>query len=167
MSKSRQSHDQKRKAKLAKRAARGTHYADVEPYTGRKYQTDFWVPYIFQTESAIYEAIRLSRRRLTNDEVKVALVRLISHLHAGNPPRLGEADSEVLYTAGNEIEFLVWNIRRHWGSAFDEHGAVSANDLVGILRTLLYSIQAHGWNTGRSRGYVAFLVDFMEQGGLY
>jgi hypothetical protein len=167
MSKSRQSHDQKRKAKLAKRAERATHHADVAPYTGKKYQAEFWVPYIFQTESAIYEAIRLSRRRLTNDQVKAALVRLIRHLRADNPPRLGEADPEVPYTTGNEIEFVVWNIRRHWAIASDEHGIVSVNDLVGILRTLLYSIEAHAWNTGPSRGYVAFLEDFMQQGGLY
>jgi hypothetical protein len=30
---------------------------------------------------------------------------------------------------------------------------------------LLYSIEAHAWNTGRSRGYVAFLDGFMRRMG--
>ena len=37
---------------------------------------------------------------------------------------------------------------------------------TGVLRTLLHSIEAHEWNTGRSRGYVAFLEKFIEEGRL-
>src|SRR5262249_19283838 len=43
---------------------------------------------------------------------------------------------------------------------------VATEDLVGILRTLLNSIEAHGWNTGAGRGYVSFLVGVMERGGI-
>jgi hypothetical protein len=163
MAKNRRSHDQKRKAKLAKRAERGGLDADIEPYSGRKYQADHWVPHVYQTELGIYEAIRLSKRLLTNDQVKAALIQLIKYLRDGHPAPLAETDPEVAFEAGKEVEFLVWNIRRHWSLLFQEQGPVPSHDLIGILRTLLYSIQAHAWHTGPSRGYVAFLEDFMQR----
>jgi hypothetical protein len=54
----------------------------------------------------------------------------------------------------------VWNIRRRWGIAFEQSGPVGSDDLIGILRTLLYSIIAREWHTGPDLGYVAFLAKF-------
>jgi hypothetical protein len=161
--KDRRSRDQKRKAKLAKRAQK---QAPTEPlpYSGRKYQAEGWVPHVYQTERAIYEAIVLSKRRLTNAQVKAALVQLIGQLREGLPALLPEDAPEVSFAAGSEVEFLVWNIRRHWRMLFQEEGPVSSHDLVGILRTLLHSIEARAWHTGPDRGYVAFLESFMQRG---
>lgn len=163
MSKDRRSHDQKRKAKLAKRAKRQPSH-EPEPYSGRKYQADRWVPHVYQTELAVYETIKLSNRRLTNDQVKAAFVGLIYHLRAGQPPLLPEGEPDRSLAPGSEVEFLTWNIRRHWGVLFREEGPVSPDDLIGILRTLLYSIEAHAWNKGPDRGYVRFLESFLERG---
>jgi hypothetical protein len=159
--KDRRSHAQKRKAKLAKRAQRRS--TEPQPYSGTKYQTERWVPHVYRTELPIYEAIVLSRRGLTDAQVRAALVNLIEHLRAGQPPLLPEDAPEVLFAPGNEVPYLVWNIRRHWCSLFEEQSAVPVADLIGILRTLLHSIEAHAWNTGADRGYVAFLYDFMQQ----
>jgi hypothetical protein len=156
----RRSHDQKRKAKRAKRAKRQPP-AEPTPYEGTKYQAERWVPHVYQTESAIYETILLSNRSLTNAQVREALTRLIAHLREGHPALLPEEEPEMLFVSGVEIEFLVWNIRRHWRQLFQEEGPVSHPDLIGILRTLLHSIEAHAWHTGPSLGYVAFLEDFM------
>ena len=157
---------QKQQAKLAKRArkerTRKREPAEPLPYSGRKYQTDRWVPHVYQTELAVYEGIMLSGRRLTNEQVKQALVHLINQVRSGVPSLLPENEPEVPFTAGQEVEFLVGNIRRHWSTLFNTLGPVSRDDLVGILRTLLHSIEAHAWNTGRSRGYVDFLVSFMR-----
>ena len=156
---------QKRQAKLAKRARKERSSKPAAsaptPYSGRKYQTDRWAPHVYQTELAIYEAITLSGRRLTNAHVEVALVRLINDLRRGLPPAQQDGEPDVPFAAGQEVEFLVWNIRRHWRELFDDKGPVSRDDRVGILRTLLHSIEAHGWNTGTHRGYVDFLVSFL------
>ena len=85
-------------------------------------------------------------------------------LRGGQPGPLSEEEPEVLLAPGKEVEYLIWNIRRHWRILFDTEGPVATDDLIGILRTLLGSIEAHGWNTGAGRGYVSFLVGFIERG---
>jgi hypothetical protein len=159
---------QKRQAKLAKLAKRARKERSSKsaastptPYSGRKYQTDRWAPHVYQTELAIYETIALSGRRLTNAHVKLALAQLINDLRRGVPPAQQDGEPEVPFIAGQEVEFLVWNIRRHWRQLFEDEGPVSRDDLVGILRTLLHSIEAHAWNTGPHRGYVDYLVSFL------
>lgn len=160
--KSRLSRDQKRKAKLAKRAEKRP-ANEVLPYEGRMYQSDEWVPHVYQTELAIYETILLSQRRLTNSQVKSALVQLVHHLRAGSPALLRDDEPDVPFAAGNEVAHVAWNIRRHWGILVDEVGPVRSDDLTGILRTLLNSIVAHAWRSGPDRGYVDFLVGFMKR----
>jgi hypothetical protein len=163
MGKDRRSHDQKRKAKLAERNKRERDDAAVTPYAGRKYQADAWVPHMFHTERAVYETILLSQEHLTNPQTREAFVQLIKHLQDGHPAALTEAEAALSYAPGAEVQYLIWNIRRHWGLLFDEQGPVSTEDLIGILRTLLNSIEAHAWNTGAARGYVVFLKGFMER----
>jgi hypothetical protein len=157
----RRSHDQKRKAKLAKRAEK-QESTGVTPYSGRTYQSSAWTPHVYATESAIYEGIVQSQRRLTNEQVGKALVQLVLGLRKGLSPIPTEGEPEVPFAEGNEVAFLVWNIRRHWGLLFQERGPVATDDLIGILRTLLNSIEAHAWNTGPRLGYVDFLWKFMH-----
>jgi hypothetical protein len=165
MAKDRRSKEQKRKAKLTARTERRPE-AEKLAYSGRKYQADAWVPAVYETELGIYETIILSRQRLTNKQVETALMELIHQLRDGLPPALPADAGNLAFTPGQEVEFLMANIRRHWGIFFEEQGTVQTSDLVGILRTLLYSIQAHAWNTGPDLGYVHFLKRFMEGKGV-
>jgi hypothetical protein len=160
------SHDQKRKAKLAKRAKKQPRDNEPMPYSGQKYQASGWARHVYATEKAIHETIKLSNSTLTNKQVKAALIALIEHIRAGQQAILSEDTPVVPYTPGAEVEFLVWNIRSHWRLLVDEIGPVLKEDFVGILRTLLYSLQAHAWKTGEQRGYVAFIEDFLDRGGL-
>jgi len=161
MSKDSQSHAQKRKAKLAKRGRRPV--IDLTPLAGNTYQRDRWLPDVYETELAVYEAIRLSERCLKNDQVRAAFIHLIRDLGSGKPALLDPAEPEVPFAPGREVEFLVWNIRRHWGALFAEKGPVHVEHLIGILRTLLHSVEAHAWHTGPDQGYVAFLENFIER----
>lgn len=111
----------------------------------------------------MWEAIKISGRTLTNPQVEAAFVKLIEHLRAGGPALLEEGTPAVEYEPGRETEYVMWNIRRHWGELFASMGPVAVADLIGILRTLLYSIKAHAWNTGPERGYVHFLWGFLGQ----
>jgi hypothetical protein len=163
MAKDRRSRDQKRKAKLTERTRRRGPVESLA-YHGTTYQADEWVAHVFETEKAVYEAIKLSQGHLTNEQVREAFVQLIEELRKGQPGPLADGEAEVVFSAGKEREYIVWNIRRHWRILVEEVGPVAVDDLIGILRTLLGSIEAHGWNTGPGRGYVSFLVGFMERG---
>ena len=155
------SRDQKRKAKLAKRDNRARELEVFTSYSGHKYQSDHWTPVMFATERPIYDVIVESKRALTNAQVRRALDLLIDHLRRGGPPGIGDGEPTVPYSASNAAECVFDNIRRSWRRMFDEGRVVGATDLIGIARTLLYSIEAHGHNTGQARGYVAFLEGFL------
>jgi hypothetical protein len=157
------SRDQKRKAKLAKRAKRETLNEAITPYSGRKYQGDEWAVHVNATETAIYETIKLSKSTLTNKQVKAALISLIEHIRSGNPALLPDDGPELHFTTGSEVDYLVWNIRRHWNFLVEHVGPVHRDDLIGILRTLLYSIEAHAFHSGEQRGYVHFIEGFLKQ----
>jgi hypothetical protein len=157
------SRDQKRKAKLAKRAKKMAPDEGITPYSGRKYQADEWASHVGATEKAIHETIKLSNRTLTNRHVKTAFVFIIEDIRNGSPALLPEDTPPVAYTSGVEVEYLIWNIRRHWRLLVEDIGPVRSDDFVGILRTLLYSIEAHAWHTGEHRGYVHFIEGHIEQ----
>jgi hypothetical protein len=156
------SRNQKRKAKLAKRAKKDR-YNGPTPYSGTKYQAPEWAPHLMATETAVYETIRLSKGMLTNDDVEDAFVHLIEHIRAGNPALLPEDAPEALYEPGAEVEYLVGAIRHYWRCLIEKTGPVRKDDLIGILRTLLNSVEAHAWNTGEDRGYVEFIKGHMER----
>ncbi|MFL5338634.1 MAG: hypothetical protein ACJ8F7_00570 [Gemmataceae bacterium] len=161
MAKDNRSRDQKRKANL-KAEAKNQRVAKVAPYEGRKYQSDVWTPYVYEVEVGIYDTIELSRRTLTNATLKAVLIDLVKRLRQGLPAALADSEPDLAYSKETEHEYLVWVIRRQWRSALEKYGAASPDDLIGILRTLLNSIEAHRWNTGEARGYVDFLVKFMK-----
>ncbi|MBY0526526.1 MAG: hypothetical protein K2R98_24235 [Gemmataceae bacterium] len=161
MAKDRRSKDQKRKAKLMKRAEKQLP-SGPQPYSGSKYRSDRWTPNVAATEAAIYEAINLSRRTLTNPQVEAAFIELIGRLRAGEPAALPDDAPDVAYAPGHETEYVVWNIRRHWRKMFEDYGPVKTEDLIGILRTLLYSMEAQARDRGKDRGYVDFLYHFLK-----
>lgn len=161
MSSRKLSRDQKRKAKLAERNQRRQKSAEPFPYSGRKYQAAAYVPYIYQTESAVLAAYLDSGRQLTNEQVRQAFVQLIERLRHDSPAAVAEVEADEQAAPGT-VDDVVLRIRRSWGRLFTEREPCSRNDMVGILRTLLYSIQAHAWNTGPSRGYLAYLEKFFS-----
>ena len=157
------SRDQKRKAKLAERDKRSRELEVFNPYSGRKYQGGSWSPVVFATESAIHDMILVSRRELTNSHVQKALVLLIDHLRNGGPPGIGDEEAVVPYSTGHAAECVFFNVRQAWRTLADDGVVVAVSDFIGIARTLLYSIEAHGHNTSRPGGYVRFLEGFIPQ----
>ncbi len=160
------SEDHERRAKLAKRAQGSPVDRPVKPYAGSKYQADAWIPHIYETELAVFETILASNRTLTNEQVGQAFVRLVRGLRNGEPGPLPEDAPKLEFAPGGEVDYLIWNVRRHWRMLFKDTEPVSSPDLIGILRTLLHSLELRVWLTGPSLGYVAFLEEFM-QGGIY
>ena len=121
--------ERKRKAQRAKELSR----LPVTPYEGAKYRAERWVPHVYATEQAVYETILLSAGRLTNQQVRTAFEQLVRRLRSNQPGPLPEGETETVYASGDEVEFLIWNIRNHWRGLVNEVGNVDKEDLIGIL----------------------------------
>ncbi len=162
--KKRLSHDQKRKAKLAKRAAKAPQVVDLA-YRGDRYKRDDLMPIFFQTELGIYQAYMMSGKTINDRTVASALTRLVLQMQRGGLPPL--ADPEAGEAVGDDAEgLIIWNIRRNWNAYFQDNPHPGTDQLIGVLRTTLGSIQV--WTTrGRdSRGYLSYLKGFLRQAGV-
>jgi hypothetical protein len=156
------SHDQKRKAKLAKQARKAAQ--DVSPlaYEGKKYKRDELVPVFLQTETGIYEAYVMTRRQLTDRQVRSALEKLILQLRQGPLPPLGDTDrGEVV--EGQEDDLIIWRIRSNWQTLDFDPGL---DNLIGVLRTTLNSIHIWSSPSAASRGYLHYIEGFLRKGGI-
>jgi hypothetical protein len=159
MSSKKLSRDQKRRAKLAERKRRQKP-AEPLPYEGQKYRADAYLPYVFRTETAVLEAYLESDRKLTNEQVRQAFVQLIERLRHHSLAVIAEVEPEAQAEPGT-VEDVVLRIRRGWQDLFTQRQPCSRDDMIGILRMLLFSIEAQGWNSGPGRGYLVFLEKFL------
>jgi hypothetical protein len=163
--KSRLSRDQKRKAKLAREAKRSQQTHSVLAYEGNKYKTDELVPVFFHTEMGIYESYVQSDRQLTDRDVEAALEKLIVSMRQGTLPPLSEMQPSG-EGEDDEIDLIIWNIRRNWQELFQEQPRPGAEKLIGVLRTTLGSINTWSSPSPESRGYLSYLRGFLQKAGV-
>src|SRR5206468_5608884 len=133
---SRQSRDQKRKAKLEKRARRSQPHVSMA-YHGNKFRTEELVPALFRTETGIYESFVMSDRQMTDKTVVTALERLITQMRQGPLPALPGGEGVDL---ADETDLILFNIHRNWQSLADDPRPPTRDELIGVLRTILGSI---------------------------
>jgi hypothetical protein len=115
-------------------------------------------------ERGIYESFMISERKLTDVEVGHALRQLTQELLEQGFQAV-EDPHEV--TLGEKAEPLVaWAIRRNWEDLFQEHPRHSDEDLAGLLRVPLASLDI--WSTPErdSQGYLYYLEGFMSHMGV-
>jgi len=148
--------DVKRRKKLAAKAKLKAKNK-VLPYEGTKYQADVWRPYVDAVDDAVFDVMGGSSRQLTDIAVRKSFEALARQLRGGLPPLPAADENSLPYTPDSEVDFLVQTIRQNWAKAFARFGSCQPADLIGVLRTLLNSINAHAWNTGATRGYVDFV----------
>ena len=158
------SRDQKRKAKLKKRAARSPKHESLA-YSGSKYTTGAYVPILFRTEVGIYESFVMLGRELTDDDVEAAIVTLILRMREGPLPPLGESN-EVTITEDGEEELIIENIRRNWRILAEEGSLTIRDDLIGVLRTILHSISVWRSKSLHSRSYLTYIEGFLKKLGV-
>jgi hypothetical protein len=161
--KSRLSRDQKRKAKLAKKAKRSEPQTSLA-YEGNKYKTDELVPVFLQTEIGIYVSDVITGHQLTDGDVEAALETLILAMRQGALPPLPARPPEE--DEGDETDLIIWNIRRNWQEMFKTQQRPSADKLIGVLRTTLGSIDVWSSPNPESRGYLTYLKGFLKQAGV-
>lgn len=163
MAKKRISRDLKRKSKLAQRAKKERKPSALA-ITGNKYKTDALAEVYLATETGIHQAFVLSERTLTDDDVEGALESLVLQLRAGE---LSPTEPPGQMTASlDDLEALViMNIRANWAHLFAQEPHPGQESLIGVLRTLLGSV--NNWRTPskRSQGYLRFVEGFLRGAG--
>jgi hypothetical protein len=135
-------------------------------YTGRKYHTEALVPLHLATETAIFAADLTSDGDLTDRQVRHAVERLILDIRRGAPPAPSEPPGEMVYRQGEEEKLVVDHIRARYFDLFRTEPDPGRDAMVGVLRSLLASIDAHSSINSQSRGYLEFLEDFLAQAGV-
>lgn len=153
--------EEKRRRKLELHGVTGDG-GKAKPYRGSKYQDPYWATPVFHTELGIYQTIQVSEKQLTNRDVKAAITELIRELNTGESPLPANDVPTASFNPGDPVPFLMARIRDNWKALFDAWGQVDREDLIGILRTLLNSIEAHAAHSDPERGYVAFLDGFLR-----
>jgi hypothetical protein len=164
--KKRLSRDQQRKAKLAERARKQhKHQTESLAYTGNTFKKDEYIPIVLSTETGIGEADAVSRKRLTDRHVQEALEGMVRAMRDGSLPDY-DPGAPLRYVEGEEPALVQLMIRRNWSMLFESFPHPGQEVLVGILRTLLNSIDTFTTPSPTSRGYLSFLAGFLRKAGV-
>ena len=156
-----ESHDQRRKKKLAEER-RKARQNQSSAYLGEKYKTDELIPTWMHTEIGIYQTYVMSDRKLLDQTVVDALEQLIGRMRAGPLPPLPEA-AEIRYETGREEDLVIEAIRRSWADHFATERRPPRDDLIGVLRTILGSIQKVKAPGPRSQSYLHHIAGFLTK----
>jgi hypothetical protein len=155
-----------RKIEKKRKAERQRRRQQPQPlaYRGNKFKNNRFLPLIFSTETGIHESFVMSDRQLTDHDVRAALESLIQELRGGAAaivpqPRPGDA------LGGTGL--IAANVRRHWEEFSKRDRLPGREDLVGVLRTILGSIDVWGNISPTSRGYLRYLEGFMGKLGVH
>ena len=160
--KGRLSHTQKRKQKLAKRSRRQPQEQSLA-YTGNRYKTEEFVEPIFRTEQGIYDLYVIFERLLTDDDVEEGLEDLIEALRAR--PAI-DLIFEIEPAEGHSFKASVASlILFKWRALLERRALPPRDDLIGILRTILGSIETWRSKSASSRAYLSYLEGFMSKLG--
>jgi hypothetical protein len=153
--------ERRRKKKLAeqKRKARQT---ESLAYLGEKYKKDKFVPTWMHTEIGIYQTYVVTGRKIFDQTVASALESLIRKMRKGALPPLPEG-SDIHYEVGREEDLLVENVRRCWRDHFATEWRPPNDDLIGVLRTILGSIEKVKSPGPQSQSYLRHIAGFLTK----
>jgi hypothetical protein len=165
MAKKKLSRDQKRKAKLAKREKKHTSRVSLA-YHGNRYRKDKFVPIFFETELGIFYADADANESYTDRNVEVALTNLVVQLRAGPLPAQPESPHGVSGERLSAEAAITWHIRDSWRHYFQSNPPLARESIIGVLRTLLDSLEVWGTPGRGSRGYLSYLKGFLKQQGV-
>jgi hypothetical protein len=161
MAKDKHSRDQKRKKKLEERKQKARQTESLA-YMGEKYKADELVPTWMHTEIGIYETYVMTDRQLVDQTVVTALESLIRQIRSGTLPPLEDV-SAVHHEVGREAELVIENIRRNWAMHFANEWKPPRDKLIGVLRTILGSIEKVRSPGPRSQSYMRHIEGFLTK----
>jgi|GEM_PF-769831 len=160
--------EKKRRKERQKRLTKSAPLA----YRGDKYKTEKYVEFMLRTEVGVFEAFLIADRELTDHDVRRGLEDLIrrirSHTLTLGEGKEHEAASDKpreLRVRANE-DLVVQMICGNWKQLAEEQPLPGQDGMVGVLRTILGSIEVWSTPSPTSRGYLNYLEGFLEQAGV-
>lgn len=153
------SRDQKRKQKLAERPARERPGAAGHD----RYRSPKFVNVTFETEVGIYEGYVISRREITDYEVELALRQLIVELRTTPAAELISANCGEAAADREPVDICVLY---RWRDLLDEGKLPQRDDLIGVLGSILRSVDTWRSRSASSRAYLNYLEGFLQQLGV-
>lgn len=161
------SRDQKRKAKKRKEARRIAQRSQwhVEAYRGRKYRTEELIRLHVVIEQGIHLADTILDKDLTDREVRRALESLVVGIRTGVLRQSCQPSRASKHEVTDHPTTVLNCIRSNLSSSFSEEEFPSWDNIAGVARSILGSIECHTTAWPNSRGYLEYLEGFLRQLG--
>lgn len=125
-----------------------------------KFRKPKFTPIWLATETAVYESYVVADRKLTDQTVIAAIESLVRQMRAAPLPELPD---RLVFDKSNVEEFVIGNIRRNWAERFSPLSRPTKDDLIGVLRSVLFSIHANQSPGPGSQGYVRYIERFLGE----
>lgn len=161
MQKDQKKRDRKRKKKQEEKKRQARQGRSLA-YLGNKYKSDELIPTLMHTEIGIYETYIMTDRKLVDQTVVSSLEKLIRMMRAGTLPPLTDSDA-IRYEVGQEENLLIENIRRSWANHFATEWQPPKDKLIGVLRSILGSIQKVKSPGPQSQSYMKHIAGFLTK----
>jgi len=159
MNRQRQRKLERKRARQRKRKAREVaktrQRSEPAAYHGTKYFTPRLFGYRLAAEMGINEADNFLRGKLTDTEVSDAVKGLIMAIRQSRPP------SDFCHT--REQQLVIWRIEKAWREGLRQGIKVGRDGLVGVLRSILGSIESHTSPVPGARSYLDWLEGLIAE----
>jgi hypothetical protein len=132
---------------------------------GNKFKTTELTPLYMSTETGIVEADAVSRNTLTDRQVRSALESLIDALRERKLEPMS-APGEASYREGQEADLVTTMIRLSWHDRLRGDPHATSETLIGVLRTILGSLETWTTPSPTSRGYLSYTTSFLRKLGV-
>ena len=162
MAKDRRTREQKRKAKLTKRSKSFPKSSSLA-YTGDKYKKDELIPLLMKAEIGIYESYVMTNRELLDQTVASALQKLIKQMRSGKLPALDSMGDMIIQEDSQGADLVTINIRRGWELYFEEKWKPPLEQRIGVLRTVLGSLETMRSPSLHSQSYLRYIQGFLTK----
>jgi len=162
MAKDRRTREQKRKAKLAKRT-KSLPKSSSLAYTGKKYKKDELIPMLMKAEVGIYESYVMTDRKLLDQTVASALQKLIRQMRSGTLPALESTGVITIDEDSQGADLVITSIRRDWELYFEENWKPPLEQRIGVLRTVLGSLETMRSPSPHSQSYLRYIEGFLTK----
>lgn len=158
MPKGRLSKDQKRKQKLSQRA-QAKPQANSLAISGGKFKTDELVPLWYAFETAIYQAFVMTEQRLLDSTVYTAVEEFIDEVENDTLLITADGPGEIEF---DDVEIVVGYLRANLRQYEDDNGPVVKRKVVGVLRSILGTIELKRTRVPQSQAYVRYVINFLK-----
>jgi hypothetical protein len=114
-----------------------------------------------ETEIAIHEISVVTGGSISDQTVFAAVERLVLQMLAGPLPPL-EVETSLSWEKGKEDDLLIENIRLHWVALLQPGMSWSKEDFIGVLRSILGTINIKKSALPHSVSYLRYVAAFLE-----